>query len=252
MGAPRREQGRRPNETQRAVRLTRPYYIGLREVTNREFREFRSNHSSGAEKFRELSGAEHPVVMLSWEDAASFCNWLSARAGLPAAYQLRDGALALVEPRTTGYRLPTEAEWEWASRYNGGGGARRYAWGDQMPPTPQSGNYADQSVEGLVPNVIAGYDDGWLVTAPVGSFRASPLGLFDVGGNVAEWVYDRYTVAGSGAESVDPVGPAAGPYRVIRGASWRHASISELRLAYRDFGDQGRLDVGFRLARSPE
>jgi formylglycine-generating enzyme required for sulfatase activity len=71
-----------------------------------------------------------------------------------------------------------------------------------------------------------------------------------VGGNVAEWVHDRYTVAPPGAaEAVDPTGPADGQYHVIRGSSWRHGGISELRLAYRDFGDIGRLDVGFRVAR---
>ncbi len=254
MGAPRREQGRRPNESERPVRLTRRFYIGLREVTNNEFREFRPTHTSGAEKYQELAGGDHPVVMLSWEDAASFCNWLSDRDGLQPAYAPREGALRLAEPATTGYRLPTEAEWEWASRYNGGGGTRRYPWGDHMPPEEGAGNFADQSAKGIVPNVLSTYNDGYPVTAPVGSFKPSPLGLFDTGGNAAEWVNDLYTVYGaeSAAEATDPTGPAAGQYHVIRGSSWRHASISELRYAFRDFGDQGRLDVGFRLARYAE
>ncbi|MCC7488065.1 MAG: PEGA domain-containing protein [Gammaproteobacteria bacterium] len=252
-GAPRREQGRRPNETQRRVRITRAYYIGLREVTNREYREFRPSHTSGAEKYKQLAGSDHPVVMLGWEDAASYCNWLSDREGLPPAYVLRDGALRLAEPATRGYRLPTEAEWEWASRYNGGGGERRYPWGDQMPPEPESGNFADKSARGIVANVLGDYDDGYPVTAPVGRFRPSPLGFFDLGGNAAEWVNDRYSVYGAGdAVLVDPQGADTGQYHVIRGSSWRQASISELRFAYRDFGDQGRLDVGFRLARNAD
>jgi len=251
MGTPRREQGRRANETQRQVRITRPFYLGLYEVTNREFREFRPNHTSGAEKYRQLAGSDHPAVMLGWEDAAAYCNWLSEREGLAPAYVQRDGALRLAEPATTGYRLPTEAEWEWASRYNGGGGERRYPWGDQMPPEPESGNFADQSAKGIVANVLAGYDDGYPVSAPVGKFRPSPLGLHDLGGNVAEWVSDRYTVYPPGdAVLVDPQGPDVGQYHVIRGSSWRQSGISELRFAARDFGDQGRLDVGFRLARN--
>ncbi len=250
LGAPRRQQGRRPNESQRRVRLTRQFYIGSREITNTEFREFRPQHTSGAEKFRQLGVGDHPAVLLGWDEAVAFCNWLSDRDGLPRAYVVHDGHFVLASPRTTGYRLPTEAEWAWVARYNGGGEQRRFPWGDRMPPAPKSGNYADRSARGIVANVLGSYDDGYPVTAPVQRFKASPLGLFDLGGNVAEWVHDLYTVYPPSTEvEIDPVGPAQGQYHVIRGSGWRHSSISELRFAYRDFGDRGRLDVGFRIAR---
>jgi formylglycine-generating enzyme required for sulfatase activity len=105
-----------------------------------------------------------------------------------------------------------------------------------------------------MPNVLADYDDGYPVTSPVGKFAASPLGIYDLGGNAAEWVNDRYTIyaAGTEAAAADPTGPPSGQYHVIRGSSWRHSSIAELRFTYRDFGDQGRLDVGFRIARYAE
>jgi formylglycine-generating enzyme required for sulfatase activity len=250
LGAPRREQGRRPNEVRKSVQLTRWFYIGLQEVSNREFREFRSQHTSGAEKYRELAADNHPVVMLSWEDAAAYCNWLSDKEGLERAYIKEAGKFVLVDPLSTGYRLPTEAEWVWVARYNAGGGERKYPWGSGMPPPDDAGNYADRAAMDVATNTISSYNDSYPVTAPVGSFPPSPLGIYDLGGNVAEWVNDRYSVAaGSGARLIDPVGPGEGQYHVIRGSSWRQSSISELRLAYRDFGDRGRLDVGFRIAR---
>jgi len=175
---------------------------------------------------------------------------LSDKEGLPRAYVKKGGRLTLADPSTEGYRLPTVAEWVWVARYNAGGGERKYPWGAGMPPPQDSGNYADASAVDVASNTIGSYNDSYPVTAPVGTFPPSPIGIYDLGGNVAEWVNDLYSVAaGGGAVLVDPVGPSDGQYHVIRGSSWRQSSISELRLAYRDFGDRGRLDVGFRIAR---
>ncbi len=250
LGAPRREQGRRANEAQHRVRLTRPFYIATTEVTNSRFQAFKPKHTSGAEKYRQLATGNHPAVMMSWEEATGYCNWLSTRDGLAPAYVFENGEIILVTPANTGYRLPTEAEWAWAGRFSGGGGQVKYPWGNRMPLTDGAGNYADQSARGILTNVLSNYNDGFPITSPVGRFPASPLGLFDMGGNVAEWMTDRYGVYMDAREvAVDPVGPGEGQYHVIRGSGWRHSSISELRYAYRDFGDRGRLDVGFRIAR---
>ena len=250
MGAPRREQGRRPNEVSRPVKLTRWFYMSREEVSNKEFRAFKPMHTSGAQKYRELSFDSSPAVMMTWNDAAAYCNWLSQREGLTPAYE-RDGkSWVLAEPVGEGYRLATEAEWAWVARFDAGQGERKYPWGRGMPPPDNSGNYADLAAEDVASSTINGYNDGFPVTSPGGAFPANPNGIYDLGGNVAEWVNDRYSVARSSAETlIDPTGPAEGQYHVIRGSSWRHSSISELRLAYRDFGDQGRLDVGFRLVR---
>ena len=254
MGTSRREQGRRANEVLLPVIITQPYYIGAKEVTNREFRRFRPGHNSGGELHVSLAGDSNPVVNLSWEDAVSYCNWLSAEEGLTPAYEKKFERWQPISPTPNGYRLPTEAEWVWAIRYEARPTAATFPWGARMPPRRDSGNYAGKSAIDLVPSILPGWDDGYASTAPVGTFPANSLGIHDGGGNVAEWVQDYYSVATPGqSEPVnDPMGPARGSNRVIRGSSWRHSGILELRLGYRDFGSSGRPDVGFRIARNVE
>lgn len=253
MGSPRREPGRRANEAQRDVQFKRPFYMGVTEVTNGQFRKFKPTHRSGIVGQHTLDLDNQPVVGVTWQDAALFCNWLSEQEGLPPAYENKNGRLVAVQPLTTGYRLPTDAEWEWVARYERSGQFRRYPWGNALPVTPRSGNYADATARLIVQDVIPDYDDGFAASAPAGKFPANALGLFDIGGNVAEWVHDYYTVsAASGAVAVDPTGPADGKQHVIRGSSWKHSSVTDLRLAARDFGDSQRNDVGFRVARYAE
>jgi formylglycine-generating enzyme required for sulfatase activity len=254
MGTSRREQGRRANEVIVPVVLTKPYYIGAKEVTNREFRRFRSGHDSGGALHVALAGDLNPVVNVSWDDAAEYCNWLSTQEGLTPAYEKKFERWIPVTPTPDGYRLPTEAEWVWAIRYQGRPRAATFPWGDRMPPSRDSGNYAGKSANALVPTILPGWDDGFASTAPVGSFAANALGIYDGGGNVSEWVQDYYSVPTPGqTEPVkDPKGPERGTNRVIRGSSWMHSGILELRLGYRAFGSGGQPDVGFRIARNVE
>ena len=106
----------------------------------------------------------------------------------------------------------------------------------------------------LLPSTLAGYDDGYPATAPVRSFTPNPIGIYNLGGNAAEWVHDIYTIyaSASGVVDRDPVGPREGELHVIRGSSWQDATVTELRLAYRDYGRKPRADVGFRIARYAE
>lgn len=253
MGSPRREPGRKANEAQRDVQFKRPFYMGVSEVTNGQFRKFKSEHRSGIIGQHTLDLDNQPVVGVTWQDAALFCNWLSQQEGLPPAYENKNGRMVAVQPLTTGYRLPTDAEWEWVARFEGNGKFRRFPWGDALPVAPRSGNYADVTARLIVQDVIPDYDDGYAASAPTSKFPANSLGLFDVGGNVAEWVHDYYTVsADSGAVAVDPAGPADGKQHVIRGASWKQSSVTDLRLSARSFGETQANDVGFRVARYAE
>lgn len=252
MGSSRRDPGRRANEVLREAQLVRPFYFGLKEVNNGEFRRFLANHQAAPVNGVDVDGDTHPVVGVSWETAALFCNWLSRKDALGVFYQIKNGTVLGINPAALGYRLPTEAEWSWVART--APKAEKFfdfPWAGKFPPRGRSGNYADQSASGLLGQVIADYNDGFQVTAPVGSFPASLRGIYDLGGNVSEWINDYYSAAPGRGEGVmrDPLGPRHGEARVIRGSNWAHATETELRLAYRDFGNDPRDDVGFRIVR---
>ncbi len=252
LGSPRREQGRRSNEFIRQVKMEKPFYLGVREVTNLDFKAFDPSHDSGIASATSLSLKDQPVVKVSWDQAARYCNWLSDKEGLPAAYRERDGVMVAVTPMTTGYRLPSEAEWAYAARYGASAqAARKYPWGEQMPPPAGAGNFAGRESAAEVERGLTNYSDDYTATAPVASFGSSTLGLHDLGGNVHEWIHDYYLISSSGLGSVpvDPLGAADGSNHVLRGSSWRSGSITELRLAWRDQGSAGKDDVGFRVAR---
>lgn len=254
MGTSRREQGRRANEVLVPATITRPFYMSAKVVTNREFQKFMKGHLSGQNVHAALAGDMNPVVNVGWEDAVEFCNWLSTQEGLPLAYEKKFEKWQPILPTPGGYRLPTEAEWVWAIRYQGRSSATTYPWGNKLPPRRDSGNFADDSARELLPSVLPKYDDGFASTSPPGSFAANALGLYDGGGNVAEWVQDYYSVPNPGQTEpvVDPQGAKRGNNRVIRGSSWRHAGVAELRFGYRDYGTSGRIDVGFRIAKNAE
>jgi formylglycine-generating enzyme required for sulfatase activity len=226
--------------------------LGAREVTNAEFRAFKPEHDSGGFDGESLNGDDQPVVNVGWDEAAQYLNWLSVKDGLQPVYEPQDGGWAPVVPLRNGYRLPTDAEWEWAARFAGQSAGLHYPWGTEIPPPDRSGNYADVSAARLLPSTLVTYDDGYPVSAPAGSFDPNSYGIFDLGGNVAEWVQDVYTLdlLETTERTDDPLGPATGPLHVVRGASWRSATARDLRLAARASGSDGRDDLGFRIARN--
>ena len=180
----------------------------------------------------------HPVVRVNCEDAMAFCKWLTEREA--KAERLDD---------SQSYRLPTDAEWSLAAGVASEIGAtpeerdgrvRDFAWGRTWPPPQHAGNFADTSVKR--PPYITGYADGFPQTSPVGSFPANKAGLFDMCGNVWQWVGDSYHG-----------GPQRKDWGVLRGGSWGTSKQDELRLGYRDVVDRSERDVifGFRCVLVP-
>ena len=136
-------------------------------------------------------------------------NWLSIQDGLQPVYEEQQGEWVAVRPLRSGYRLPTEAEWEWAARFAGLDAGLVYPWGPEPPPPDRSGNYADISAREILPTTLVTYNDGYPVSAPSGTFDPNAVGIRDLGGNVAEWVQDFYSI--DTAETTDGGGRSARP-----------------------------------------
>ncbi len=243
MGTPRHEKGQRANEFIREIKLTKPFYAGIYEITNQEFAKF-SNKTTSA-------SANLPVISVNWLDAAKFCNWLSKREKLSSVYNIQNGQLISFNGKSDGYRLLSEAEWEWLARNAGKIGQTKFSWGDRLIIPPKAANIADESAKGTVRFYIPQYTDGYPNTAPVGSFNKEPSGLYDLAGNVSEWVHDFYSMLppDKGQVDQDPLGDLKGKNHMIKGASWRSGTITELRPAFREVITNGRDDIGFRIGR---
>jgi len=179
-------------------------------------------------------GKSHPVIHVSWNDAKAFAKWLSRKTGCT-------------------FRLPTEAEWEYACR--SGGKKVKYAWGNGDPYIngQKAANIADESAKRKFSDwtIWNGYDDGYVYTSPVGSFAPNSLGLYDMTGNVWEWCEDWYDKNYySRSPRNNPQGPSSGKYRVLRGGSWCSGPrFIRCALRLRCRPDFRYYDGGFRLVR---
>jgi formylglycine-generating enzyme required for sulfatase activity len=202
------------------------FYLGKYEVTQKQWVAVMGSNPSS------FKGDDRPVEQVSWFDAVDFCNRLSAKEGLELCYTI-SGMNVTCDFSKNGYRLPTEAEWEYAAR--GGRSSRGYT-------------YAGGNDAGAV--AWCGANSGE-TTHAVGGKQANELGLYDMSGNVYEWCWDWYGNYGAGAQ-MDPRGPSSGQCRVVRGGSWDRRDDTDLRPAVRGFVEPGNryssLD-GFRLAR---
>lgn len=250
MGASRSQPGRRANEPFRTTPLSRWFYIGVHEVTNAEFREYIPAHDSGDYHGHDLNGDQQPVVNVSWNEAALYCNHLSEEQGLEPFYITRGAQVVGIRRNSMGYRLPSEAEWSWAARHvSEQDELLLFPWGSEFqPPEDRLGNFADLAAQYISHTHVFDYNDNFTATAAVGSFSPNSKGIHDLAGNAAEWVHDYYDIPTVNS-TIENLGPEQGQYRVMRGSSFLHGTITDLRLSFRDYGTEGRADVGFRIAR---
>ena len=181
----------------------------------------------GGETVFESNREEHPVVSVSWYDADTYCRWADKR-------------------------LPTEAEFEYASR---AGTRTIYWWGDGNPDSQRAANIADESAKRRFPGlpIMAGYDDGYERSAPVGSFDPNPWGLHDMIGNVSEWTADWYAEDYyRNSPERNPIGPFNGKYKVLRGGSWHNGPLGVRSTYRRNSHPAYRYDhFGYRCAKTP-
>lgn len=214
MGSPATETGRLADESQHRVTLTEGFWMGKYEVTNGQYRLYREGHSSGGFQGHSLDSDSQPVTNVSWSNAKGFCDWLSRRAGVT-------------------FRLPTEAEWEYACR--AGATTSRY-WGDREATMGRYANTYDQTGSQVFKSLgwgAADTVDGYGVSSPVGRFGANAWGLHDMIGNAWEWCSDWYGEDYySRSPESDPQGPGSGTWRVLHGGSWA-AAPGLCRSAYR-------------------
>jgi len=177
------------------------FSIGKYTVPNAQYRRFKTGHNSGDYKGYSLNDDNQPVVNVSWNDAFEFAQWLSQQSGKT-------------------YRLPTEAEWEYAAR---GGTTTRNYWGNGKDDACGYANVYDLTSKRAFDFTREHHNcsDGYAVTAPVGSFKPNAFGLYDMMGNVRQWTADWYGEDYYASSPKDnPQGPSSGSFRVLRNGSW--------------------------------
>jgi formylglycine-generating enzyme required for sulfatase activity len=256
MGSPATEEGRyAQRESQHKVTLTKPFHLGIHHITRGQFASFVKDTGYRTDAEREgwayciapdgtqavrTEGAswrkpgfdqadDHPAVEVTWNDAQEFCLWLTKKEARP-------------------YRLPTEAEWEYACR---AGTSTAFFWGEKPDGGQGFANCSDLTAKEKFPGWNSfNWHDGFVYTSPVGSFKPNSWGLYDMIGNALEWCEDRYGPYGE-ADRTDPTGPeppAKYPFRVLRGGSW-FDSPKACRSAFR-YGNPPDLRndlIGFRV-----
>lgn len=229
-----------PDEQPRHKVTLSPFAIGKFEVTNEEYEKFEPTHRKYRDGYSWRD--REPVLYVSWRHAALYCNGLSKQTGLTPVY---DEKKWTVDPKADGFRLPTEAQWEYVA--SGRGEGRLYPWGDEKPG-PKLGNFMLARSLEVNPDIRGSTGAGTMVvgTYPAGASRD---GVMDLAGNVSEWCADWFNPYTADAQT-DPLGQTPGNYRSIRGGSWGYYNFGQ-RVADREYNNPnypGYIYLGFRVS----
>jgi formylglycine-generating enzyme required for sulfatase activity len=245
MGSPAQEAWRGKDETQHQVTVS-SFFLAKNEVTQKEYRDLMGNNPCN------FSGDNLPVENVTWYEAVQYCNARSRKEGLTPTYTVT-GNNVQWNRNADGYRLPTEAEWEYACRagttmpFNVGNNitVNQANWYGTYPYTIETHYFSQQELE-VRPGEYRQR------TVPAGSFAPNTWGLFDMHGNVWEWCWDYYGEYSTAAQT-DPTGAATGSFRVHRGGGWNDFA-KHIRSAYRAAmpPNEGMYNIGFRLARNSQ
>lgn len=241
MGSPPNETDRGRNEHQIKVDFSREVWISQHEITESQYAAYTGR---GAK-------TSLPVTNVSWTDAVLYANWLSEQEGLEPFYTTSNGQVTGVVKESRGYRLPTEAEWEYIAKINRRARSTVYLWGDAELLRDNQGNFADESLRGQQTFILKDYNDGFAGKAPVGSFKADRGGFYDLDGNVREWVHDSYSLSPPATDRTytDYLGAGSGASHVVKGASFKTGRMKNIRSSVREGETDAADDIGFRLAR---
>jgi|GEM_PF-6420226 len=238
------------------VVISKPFYVSRTEVTNEEFSSI-SKTTRGVAKIDkfDLTLDDYPVVNVSWDEAASFCNELGSQSSLDSAYkEIAPGEFEQAPGDVSGFRLLTEAEFEYLLRYDHDADSAPYSWGAAAEPPAHFGNFADESAGkvGISP-YLKKYDDASPYTSPAHGFKALGPGVYHLAGNASEWCHDTFSRrfrANLKPGSENPVCLQKGESRVVKGGSYRSGSKDSLLIAWRigKLAGERSKDIGFRVA----